>query len=132
MHYKNSIISENYVILSYILSLTNSYFYPALVLFERSNCIDCINCWYIRSLTKIYFSGTIPVRQQKDSISDDTFENDDACFSYFQRIWQLFLLQQDKHNIQHVRTLSLNIKLISTQCETCQKSLPKVQFSTCF
>jgi hypothetical protein len=28
-------------------------FYPALVLFEQSNCIDCINVCYIRSVIKI-------------------------------------------------------------------------------
>jgi hypothetical protein len=42
----------------------------------------------------------------------------DACFSYFQIIWQLildFLTLQDKHNL---RILSVIIKLICTRCET--------------
>jgi hypothetical protein len=31
------------------------YIYPALVLFQQSDCIDWINYCYIRSLTKIWF-----------------------------------------------------------------------------
>ena len=53
-------------------------------------------------------------------VTDDTIENhfNDACFSYCQTIWQLFwtfLILQDKHNI---RTLSLNMKLNCTRCQT--------------
>ena len=43
-------------------------------------------------------------------------------------LWQQrnkFLILQDKHNI---RTLSFNIKLIYTRCETCQKGSSKLAF----
>lgn len=54
-------------------------------------------------------------------VTDYTFENiqNDACFSYFPTIWQLFwtfLILQDKHNIG---TLLLNIKFICTCFSTC-------------
>ena len=56
-------------------------------------------------------------------VTDDTIENDqnDACFSYFQTIWQLFLdflILQDKHNIG---TLSGNIEFICTRFRNRQK-----------
>jgi len=48
------------------------------------------------------------------NLTEDTNENDynDACSSYFQIIWHLFLdflILQDKH---YIRTLLVNIKLI--------------------
>jgi hypothetical protein len=56
---------------------------------------------------------------------EDTIENDynDACFSYFQTSWHLFLdflTLQDKHNI---RTFFVKKKLICARCETDQKGL---------
>ena len=51
-------------------------FYPALVLFEQSNCIDWINICYIRSLTKISFSDTCWATERNgNNTSADTFEN---------------------------------------------------------
>jgi hypothetical protein len=40
-----------------------------------------------------------------------------------------FLTLQDKSNI---RTLSVNLRLICTRCETGQTSSPNAHFSTCF
>jgi hypothetical protein len=67
-------------------------------------------------------------------VTDDTIENDlnDALLQIFSDNLEVvldFLTLQDKPNI---RTLSLNIKLISTCCETAQRSSQKTRLSTYF
>jgi hypothetical protein len=39
--------------------LSDKFIYPALVLFEESNCIDWINFYYIRSLFAVAFSWPV-------------------------------------------------------------------------
>jgi hypothetical protein len=63
-------------------------------------------------------------------VTDDTIENNlnEACFSYlFVNLAVVldFLILQDKHNIC---TLSLNIKLICTRCETGKKASQRLTF----
>jgi hypothetical protein len=83
----------------------------------KLHCLD-IFC-YIRSLN--HFWHLIHVDEHKNpriSVEDHRWriwKRWDRRFSYFRTIWQLFLILQDKHNIG---TLSINIKLICTRCET--------------
>jgi hypothetical protein len=62
-------------------------------------------------------------------VTEDTIERLFLHFSDNLAVVLDFLTSQDKHNI---RTLSVNVKLIWTCCETGEKSSPKVRFSTCF
>ena len=50
--------NHSLIVSSYKYGLPDKLIYPALFIFEQSNCIDLIIFCYIWSLTKIYFSGT--------------------------------------------------------------------------
>jgi len=72
-------------------------FYPAIVLFEQSNCIYCIIFFYklytvtdqnIAILVPDYFRAT---KRNNNSISVDMVEHDknDPGFCFFHTIWKL-------------------------------------------
>ena len=64
-------------------------------------------------------------------VTDDTIENNsnDVLFSENCAGVLYFLILQYRHNI---RTLSLNVKLSCTPCETGPEGSPRARFSTCF
>ena len=98
----------------YLVVKTQIYilFYPALILFEQSNCIDWINVCYVRSLTKIQFSWyLIHVKQWKEKVTVQVWMSqrtplktirvkvvsalfrhvqNKRYFSSFETTWQLF------------------------------------------
>ena len=91
------------------------WIYPALVLFEQSNCIYWIICCYIRSLTNTWFMLSKGQKQAQTWTSQSTpwkTMRTTLVFVFcriFSSCFVLFDIAENKHNI---RTLSEDMKFI--------------------
>ena len=93
-----------------LIQMQTTHIYPATVWFWGSNKLQLFS----HESNKGSIDSDSCSATEKKTV---TYKND--YFSYLQTTWRLFLdfvTLQNRHNIQNVRTLSLNITLICTPC----------------